>query len=100
MSLGEFEPDLWIPAPHPAAGHGTISLAELTGVDVIYGPRSAQTGTYDAWGSAMRAVRPGFRFADPPFLHSLPMALVLAGTANRPTAVLTGPSAVAGTNPA
>jgi DNA-binding transcriptional LysR family regulator len=99
MSIGEFEPDLWIPARHPAAGRGTISLAELAGLDVIYGPRWAEMATYDAWGSAVRAVRPGFRFADPPFLHSLPMALALAGAANRPTAVLTGPSTVAGTRP-
>jgi hypothetical protein len=45
----------------------------------------------------VQAVRPGFKFTDPPFLHSLPMALALAGTARRPTAVLTGPSTVAGT---
>jgi hypothetical protein len=25
MSLGEFEPDVWIPAPHSAARRGTIS---------------------------------------------------------------------------
>jgi DNA-binding transcriptional LysR family regulator len=99
MSIGEFEPVAWIPARHPAAGRGTISLAELAGLDVIYGPRSAQPATYDAWASVVRAVRPGFRFADPPFQHSLPLALTLAGTAARPTAVLTGPSTVAGPGP-
>src|SRR5689334_3996278 len=29
MSLGDFEPDVWIPTRHPAAGRGTISLDEL-----------------------------------------------------------------------
>lgn len=29
MSLGEFEPDVWVPAAHPAARSGTISLGEL-----------------------------------------------------------------------
>jgi hypothetical protein len=28
MSLGEFEPDVWVPAAHPAARSGTISLGE------------------------------------------------------------------------
>jgi DNA-binding transcriptional LysR family regulator len=97
MSIGAFEPVAWIPARHPAADCGTISLAELAGLDVIYGPRPAEIATYDAWTSAVQAVRPGFKFTDPPFLHSLPMALALAGTARRPTAVLTGPSTVAGT---
>src|SRR5689334_14082499 len=35
MSLGEFEPDVWIPSSHAAARRGTISLGELTRVDVI-----------------------------------------------------------------
>jgi len=35
----------------------------------------------------------------PPFRHSLPMALAFAATGDRPTAVLTGPSEVAGTRP-
>ena len=52
MSLGEFEPDVWMPAPHAAARRGTISLDELTRVDVIHGPRRAEPGTYDACGSA------------------------------------------------
>lgn len=99
MSMGEFEPAVWIPARHPAADRGPISLPELAELDVIYGPRPAEQATYDAWTSVLQAVRPGFRFADPPFLHSLPMALTLAGSADRPTAVLTGPSVVAGTGP-
>jgi DNA-binding transcriptional LysR family regulator len=99
MSIGEFEPDVWIPARHPAAGRGTISLAELAGLDVIHGPRAAEMATYDVWGSALRAARPGFGFTDPPFRHSLAMALALAGAARRPTAVLTGPSTIAGAMP-
>src|SRR5690242_10840139 len=34
MSLGEFEPDVWIPSPHAAARRGTISLDELARMDV------------------------------------------------------------------
>ena len=45
MSLGEFEPDAWIPAPHAAARRGTISLDELTRMDVIHRPRRAEPGT-------------------------------------------------------
>jgi DNA-binding transcriptional LysR family regulator len=99
MSISQFEPVAWIPARHPAAGRGVISVAELTELDVIHGPRSAELATYDAWVSVLRSVQPGFRFADPPLRHSLPLALAIAGTAGRPTAVLTGPSTVAGTRP-
>ena len=99
MTIGEFEPDVWIPARHPAADRGTISLAELADLDVLHGPRPAEAGTYDAWAALVRAVRPGFAFTDPPFRHSLPMALALAEDAERLTAVLTGPTAVAGTRP-
>ena len=45
----------------------------------------------------MRTVDPRFRFTDPPFRHSLPMALAFASSGDRPTAVLTGPSATAST---
>jgi hypothetical protein len=44
MSLGEFEPDLWIPASHPAARRGSIGLDELARMDVIHGPRRAEPG--------------------------------------------------------
>ena len=37
MILGEFEPDLWIPASHPAARRGSISLDELASINVIFG---------------------------------------------------------------
>jgi len=96
MSLGEFEPDVWIPCSHAAARRGTISLDELASMDVIHGPRRAEAGTYDAWTRVMRTVDPRFEFTDPPFRHSLPMALAFASTGDRPTAVVTGPSAIAG----
>jgi DNA-binding transcriptional LysR family regulator len=99
MSLGEFEPDVWIPAPHAAAGRGTIGLDELTRMDVIHGPRRAEPGTYDAWTRVLRTVDPRFEFTDPPLRHSLPMDLVFAATADRPTAVLTGPSVISGSRP-
>ncbi len=44
----------------------------------------------------MRAVDPRFDFTDPPFRHSLSMTLAFASTGDRPTAVLTGPCAIAG----
>jgi DNA-binding transcriptional LysR family regulator len=99
MSLGEFEPDVWIPSSHPAARRGVIGLAELASMDVIHGPRRASTGTYDRWLEVLRATDPRFGFTDPPLRHSLPMALAFAATASRPTAVLTGPAAIAGPPP-
>ena len=44
----------------------------------------------------MQAVDPRFEFTDPPFQSSLPLTLAFAATAERPTAVLTGPATVAG----
>ena len=99
MSLGEFEPDVWIPSLHTAARRGTISLDELARMDVIHGPRQAEPGTYDAWTRVLRTVDPRFEFTDPPLRHSLPMDLAFAATADRPTAVLTGPSVIAGSHP-
>jgi DNA-binding transcriptional LysR family regulator len=99
MSLGEFEPDLWIPASHPTARRGSIRLDELASMEVIHGPRGAEPGTYDAWTSIMRAIHPRFQFTDPPLRHSLPVVLAFAATAGRPTAVLTGPAAIAGPLP-
>jgi DNA-binding transcriptional LysR family regulator len=99
MSLGEFEPDAWIPLPHAAARRGAISLGELTRMDVIHGPRRAEPGTYDAWTRVLRTVDPRFEFTDPPLRHSLPMDLAFAATADRPTAVLTGPSVITGSRP-
>ena len=99
MTLGEFEPDLWIPASHPAARRGSIDLDELASMDVIFGPRRAEPSTYDAWTSIVRAMNPRFAFTDPPLRHSLPVMLAFAATAGRPAAVLTGPAAIAGPPP-
>jgi DNA-binding transcriptional LysR family regulator len=95
MSLGEFEPDVWIPFWHPAARSGVIGLDELANLDVIHGPRRASPVTYDRWLEALRAVDPQFEFINPPFRHSLPMALAFAATADPPAAVLTGPPDIA-----
>jgi len=99
MSLGEFEPDVWIPAAHPAARRGLIRLEELARMDVLHGPRRAEPGIYDAWTQILRTVNPRCEFTDPPLRHSLPMALSFAATADRPTAVLTGPRILAGSRP-
>ncbi len=92
MSLGEFEPEVWIPAAHPAAAGPAIGLAELAQLDIVHGPRRASPATYDSWLARLRAARsPRFAFTDPPFRNSLPMTLAFAATGTRPTAVLTGP---------
>src|SRR5262245_52600345 len=96
MSLGDFEPDVWVPSRHLAARRGTISLDELARMDVIHGPRRLEPGIYDAWTQVLRTVDPRFEFTDPPLRHSLPMALAFAATADRSTAVLTGPGVIAG----
>jgi DNA-binding transcriptional LysR family regulator len=98
MTLGQFEPELWIPRSHPAARRGVIALDELTGVDVIHGPRPASTAIYDRWLTILQAADPRFEFTDPPLRHSLPVALAFAA-AGPPAAVLTGPAAIAGTPP-
>jgi DNA-binding transcriptional LysR family regulator len=90
MSLGEFEPDVWLPPAHPAPGR-VIGLGELAGMEVIHGPRRLSAAAYDAWLAVMRASNPRFGFTDPPLRRSLPMTLAFAATASRPTAVLTGP---------
>jgi DNA-binding transcriptional LysR family regulator len=99
MSLGRFEPEVWIPRSHPAARGGVIGLDELARMDVIHGPRRAEPGTYDAWTSIVRTMDPRFEFTDPRLRHSLPVALAFAATADPPAAVLTGPVASAGTPP-
>ncbi|MGX7677526.1 LysR family transcriptional regulator [Jatrophihabitans sp. DSM 45814] len=99
MSLGEFEPDVWVPASHPAAHSGLIGLQELARMDVIHGPRRASPATYDRWLEDLRSVNSRFEFTDPPVRHSLSMALAFAATADRSAAVLTGPTAIAGPPP-
>jgi DNA-binding transcriptional LysR family regulator len=96
MSLGDFEPDAWIPSSHAAVRQGTISLGDLARMDVIHGPRRAEPGTYDAWTRVLRTADPRFEFTDPPLRHSVQMDLAFAAVADRPTAVLTGPSVMAG----
>ena len=97
MTLGQFEPDVWIPRSHPAARRGVIGLDELASMDVIHGPRRASPATYDRWLTILRATDPRFEFTDPPLRRSLPVVLAFAATAGRPAAVLTGPVAIAGT---
>ncbi len=91
MSLGEFEPEVWIPSSAGIGHLGTITLDDLAGMEVIHTPRRAGAATYDAWLAVLRTSQPRFEFTDPPFRHSLPMTLAFAATASRPTAVLTGP---------
>src|SRR5215475_4508863 len=71
MSLGNYEPDVWIPAAHPAARRGAISLGELARLEIIHGPRRLEPGTYDAWTQVLRTVNPRFEFTDLPLRHSL-----------------------------
>ena len=99
VSLGDFEPRVWIPAAHAAARRGRISLDEMTRMDVIHGPRRADPATYDAWARVLRTVDPRFEFTDPPFRRLREMTLAFAATADRPTAVLTGPIILAEDEP-
>ena len=96
MSLGDFEPEAWIPSSHPAARQHVISLGELARLNVVHGPRRASPGTYDAWLASLRSADPRFKFADPLFRQSLPLTFAFAAAASRPTAVLTGPRHLTG----
>jgi DNA-binding transcriptional LysR family regulator len=91
MYLGDFEPDVWVPSAHRAASRGVIGLDELADMDIVHGPRRASPATYDAWLAVLRTCHPRFEFTDSPLRNSLPVTLVFAATASRPTAVLTGP---------
>jgi hypothetical protein len=51
MSLGEFEPDVWLPW---VAGR-VIGLGELAGLDVVYGPHRLSPVSYDAWLAVLPA---------------------------------------------
>jgi DNA-binding transcriptional LysR family regulator len=88
MSLGEFEPDVWLP---PGMAGRVIGLGELASLDVVHGPRRLSPVTYDAWLAVLREVNPRFEFTDPPFRRSLPITLAFVASTSRPTAVLTGP---------
>ena len=91
MSLGEFEPDVWLPRAHRAAQDWVIGLGELAAMEVIHGPRRLGAATYDRWLAVIRAGSPGFEFTDPLFRRSLPITLAFAASAGRHVAVLTGP---------
>jgi hypothetical protein len=99
MVTGEFEPEAWIPAAHPAAHDGAISLAELVSLPVIHGPGRAEPVTYDAWTTVMQTVSPRFAFTDPPLRCPLPVTVAFAATGNRPPAVLTSLAIAAGGPP-
>jgi DNA-binding transcriptional LysR family regulator len=99
ISLGKFEPEVWIPSSHPPTHRGVIGLDKLVSLGVIHGPRRASPATYDRWLAVLQAVNPRFTFTDPPFRHSLPMVLAFAAAASPPAAVLTGPAVTAGTPP-
>ena len=96
MTLGEFAPEVWVPARAGFGDGDPIGLAELAAMDVVHGPRRANPGRYDAWLEVLRSARPRSEFIDPPLRHSLPVALAFATTADRLTAVLTGPLHAAG----
>lgn len=91
MLLGDFEPEVWLPAALVSDRQRVIGLDELAALDVVHGPRRASTATYDAWLATFRIVRPRFEFIEPASGHSLPVALAFAATADRRTAVLTSP---------
>jgi DNA-binding transcriptional LysR family regulator len=103
MALGDFEPDVWLPAEHPAADRGTVSLEELARMTVLYGPRADCAGPYETWRRALRSRNPGFEFVDPEFPQSLPMTLALAAapgtSASGSSAALTAPRRRVGTPP-
>jgi len=88
MSLGKFEPDVWLP---PGIAGPVMALGELAGMDVVYGPRRLSPVAYDAWLAVLQEVNPHFEFTDPPFRRLLPMTMAFAASTSRPTAVLTGP---------
>jgi len=96
VELGQFEPELWIPATGSAGDRRVMGLEELVHMDVVHGPRRASPVVYDAWLAVLQARHPGFAFTDPPSRHSLPVALAFAASADRPTAVLSGPVRAAG----
>jgi DNA-binding transcriptional LysR family regulator len=88
MSLGDFEPDVWLP---PGIAGRVTGLGELAGLDVVHGPRRLSPVTYAAWLAVLRSVNSRFEFTDPPFRRLLPITLAFAASSSRPTAVLTGP---------
>lgn len=90
MSIGEFEPEAWLPAT-TVADRDIITIRELAEMGVVYGPHAAGSGIHDAWLTVLRSGNEWFEFTDPPVRHSLLMTLAFAAIADRPAAVLTGP---------
>jgi len=90
MSVGEFEPEAWLPVT-TVADRDVIGIRELAEMEVVYGPHAAGTGIHDAWLAVLRSGNERFEFTDPPVRHSLLMTLAFAAIADRPAAVLTGP---------
>jgi molybdate transport repressor ModE-like protein len=98
VTVGGFEPEVWVPARAGFRDGGVIGLAELAEMDIVHGPRRISPGPYDTWLEKLRAIRPRCGFTDPPVRHSLPVALAFAAAADRRTAVLTGPRRAIGTS--
>jgi hypothetical protein len=88
MSLGEFEPDVWLPRTHPRRQAGSSASASwLAWTSSTVRATLAPSPTTCGWRS-FRPATPSFGFTDPPFRRSLPMTLAFAARASRPTAVL------------
>ena len=91
VTVGEFEPEVWVPARAGFADGGVIGLADLAEMAIVHGPRRVSPVPYDTWLEKLRSIRPRCEFTDPPVRHSLPVALAFAAAADCRTAVLTGP---------
>jgi DNA-binding transcriptional LysR family regulator len=64
MSVGEFEPEVWIPATYRAAADTAIGLAELAQLDIVHGPRR-QPGDLRRLAGAAAGHRPPVRVHRP-----------------------------------
>src|SRR5262249_24055180 len=100
MSLGRFEPDVWIPSAHPAAPRGVVTPAEPAGLDVSHRPRRPTLPTPDTSGprrrgGAPRPPPPAPPPSPPPRRGGPPSPPPAA----RPAAVLPGPAVIAGPPP-
>jgi hypothetical protein len=86
-------------AEHMFIAQPTLSQQIRRLEEIIGAPRRAEPGIYDAWTQVLRTVNARFEFSDPPLRHSLQTNLAFAATADRPTAVLTGPSVITASLP-
>src|SRR6266487_1135088 len=71
MTLGQFEPDVWIPSDHPADRRGVIGLHELASMDVIHWLRCSSTEAHDRWLDALRGFDQRFEYTDRLVRHSV-----------------------------